>query len=461
VIQFRSSPITSKSAQLSTNMFPPTETDNAPERSLELRESYFVTLVVASNSWVVGPPYSHRMSAHRRPPRNDRETNGKEFVETEDFNRPGQQQLFQGSSSEPIPFFSPTATDRPKEKTRMAKRLGNLFSAKPQRSRNELTDNSSVAVLGDNATLSSDQGQQSFAGGSSVAPTVHSQITLKASNRPEKSRDGEKSKKSTKGWKKFKKLVGVKSSHKRSKPEPISISETEQNNSELDMAIRGRWDGIDCLSLGPANLSSFPEKDDKATITFSTRNVEQGANEDAVPPSIDFDPLNLSFTTLSKTWNPSDIVADSIWSAGGMDQSELILEGFAFERWTLRFNELPSTPSSASTDNSKFAPKLQPIDDDESSTLTDHAEFPLKGLWNQLWGAGKKVPSPVNAQGGVENDDLLEIAAGCSVPVDLDEGTFIIDSPDHLRSVHELVTIPLQVSIRGFANICPFLVVTI
>jgi hypothetical protein len=393
------------------------------------------------------------MSPLRPPSRNDRETHGKDFFETEDFNRPGHQQLFQGSSSEPIPFFSPTGTDRPKEnpKAKMAKRLGNLFSGKPQRSRNELTDNSSIAVLGDNATLSSDQGQHSFAGGSSVAPTVHSQITLKASNMPGKSSDEEKSKKSTKGWKKFKKLVRVKSSHKRSKPEPISISETEQKNSELDMAIRGRLDGIDCLSLGPADLSSFPEKDDKATITFSARNVEEDTNKDSVPPSIDFDPLNLSFTTLSKSWNPSDIVADSIWSAGGMDRSELILEGFGFERWTLRFNESPSTPSSASTDNSKFAPKLQPIDDDESSTLTDHVEFPLKGLWNHLWGAGKKVPSPINSQEDVENEDLLESTAACSVPVDLDEGTFIIDSPDHLRSVHELVTIPLQVSIRGFA----------
>lgn len=367
----------------------------------------------------------------------------------EDFNRPGQQQLFQSSSSESIPLTTTdTRTDRSKEppKPSMAKRLGNLFSTKPQRHRNELTDSSSLAVLGDGATIHSDQGQQSIVGGSSVAPTVHSQITLKASNMPEKSTDEDKTKKSTKGWKKFKKLVGVKSAHKRSKPEPIDTLDDVQKKNDLDRAIRGRLDGIDCLSLGPANLSSFPEKDNKASITFSTRDIVEGENKNAIPPSIDFDPLKLSFTTLSKTWNPSDIVSDSIWSAGAKDQPELILEGFAFERWTLRFNDPPSTPSSSSTDNSRFVPKLQPIDDDESSTVTDHAEFPLKGLWTQLWGDGKNVPSPVNSGGGDDHDDLLEIAAACSVPVDLDEGTFIIDSPAHLRAVHELVTIPLQVS---------------
>lgn len=136
-----------------------------------------------------------------------------------------------------------------------------------------------------------------------------------------------------------------------------------------------------------------------------------------------------------------------------MEEPQLVLEGFANERWTLRFSDLPSTPTSSSTSSSSYVPRLQPIDDDESSTLTDN-EFPLKGLWYQLWGgsssSSSKQPSPTNKakNSTKEHDDLLEIAAACSVPVDLDEGTFIIDSPNHLHSVHELVTIPLQVGLK-------------
>eukprot|EP00980_Cylindrotheca_fusiformis_P000292 scaffold66_cov115-Cylindrotheca_fusiformis.AAC.24 len=332
----------------------------------------------------------------------------------------------------------------------MAKRLGNLFSTKPQRSRDDLVETGSMTVFQDGQTVYSDQAQPSIAGGSSVAPTVHSQITLKASNKPEKTTEKDSGlKKTTKGWKKLKKLVGVKSSNQKStKSERLSISsadDEQRSKEELDTAIRGRLDGIDSLSLGPANLSSFPENDGMVTITFSTREIEKDKNKDRIPPSIDFDPLRLSFTTLSKTWNPSDIVSDSVWCAGGSNRPELILEGFGYDRWTVRFDETPSSPSSASTENSRFVPRLQPIDDDESSSLAENVDFPSKGLWGQLWGDENKVPSPLNeSPGRSEQEGLIEIAEACSVPVDLDEGSFLIDSPGHLRSVHEFITIPLQ-----------------
>ncbi|KAL3938310.1 MAG: hypothetical protein SGBAC_006750 [Bacillariaceae sp.] len=357
--------------------------------------------------------------------------------------------LFQGSSSEAIPFQTISNT-RPKNpskhtpkdppKASMAKRIGNLFSAKQQKGRSEHHgETSSMAVQYDNATIQSGDGQQSVEA-VSVAPTVHSQKTVKASNKPEKIKEEDKAKKPKKPWKKFKKMVGVKSA-KTEKLEPIAVS-AEKLNATLDVAIRGRMDGIDSLALGPANLSSFPSMSDDGEIRFSARKLD--TSEGTAPPSIDFDPLKLSFTTLSKSWNPSDIVSDSIWSAGGTEQPELVLEGFANERWTLRFNETPpSTPTSSSTDSSSFVPRLQ-ASDDESSTITDN-DFPLRGLWNQLWGNNNKPPSPTNSPGpDTAHDDLLEIAAACSVPVDLDEGCFIIDSPNHLRSVHELVTIPLQ-----------------
>ncbi|CAJ1942696.1 unnamed protein product [Cylindrotheca closterium] len=389
-------------------------------------------------------------------PLHRRSSDPRKGKEMDDLNPGRNKNLLQAPSSSEavlIPFQSVSNTTRPKNPSRdphkasMAKRIGNLFSTKPPKGRDHHGETSSLAVQYDNATIQSADGQQSVEA-VSVAPTLHSQATQKASNRPEKIKEEEKSKKPTKHWKKFKKLVGVKST-KTEKLEPIAVS-TEQRNAKLDVAILGRMDGIDPLSLGPANLSSFPINSDDGAIRFSNKNMgENKTTEGAAPPSIDFDPLKLSFTTLSKSWNPSDIVSDSIWSAGGMEQPELVLEGFANERWTLRFNETPSTPTSSSTGSSSFVPRLQPIDDDdESSTLTDN-EFPLRGLWNQLW--GNKPPSPTLASpsspGGPEanaHEELLEIAAACSVPVDLDEGTFIIDSPDHLRSVHEMVTIPLQ-----------------
>lgn len=366
---------------------------------------------------------------------------------------PGRQtNLFHGTSSESVPFQS-VSTNRIKgpPKSSMAKRLGNLFSAKAYKGGNDHGEASSMAVLGDNATILSGDGQQSVEG-ASVAPTVHSQMTVKASNKPGKVEEKAKPKKPTKPWKKFKEFVGVKST-KTEKLAPTGVS-TQQKNADLDVAIRGRMDGVDSLSLGPANLSSFPSRFDDGVITFSSPSFQESPGKDAALPSIDFDPLMLSFTTLSKSWNPSDIVADSIWSAGGMSQSEMVLEGFANERWTLRFNDIPSTPTSASTDSSSYVPRLQSIDDDdESSTVTDNTDFPLKGLWHQLWGNNSPTAAD-KADQEMAHDDLLEIAAACSVPVDLDEGTFIIDSPEHFRSVHELVTIPLQVFFKTCGSNC-------
>ena len=42
-------------------------------------------------------------------------------------------------------------------------------------------------------------------------------------------------------------------------------------------------------------------------------------------------------------------------------------------------------------------------------------------------------------------EDAMHLAANVSVPIDLDEDSFIIDSLEHLKSVHDLIMIPIRV----------------
>ncbi|KAL3924996.1 MAG: hypothetical protein SGILL_000690 [Bacillariaceae sp.] len=98
-----------------------------------------------------------------------------------------------------------------------------------------------------------------------------------------------------------------------------------------------------------------------------------------------------------------------------------------------------------------------------SSHATDDGStnLPSNALWNTLWGAKASATPPVPSHmkrahtastAGDDNsqipfdeeDDIVQFAAGCNVPFDVDEDAFIIDGPDHLQSVHELALVSLQ-----------------
>jgi len=272
----------------------------------------------------------------------------------------------------------------------------------------------------------------------------------------------------------------------------ISSSPSYRNGSQkmIDHAIRGRLDGVDILSLGPACRSSLPPLSEKNRakksssphlFAFAHKESDQFANDSSeytdTASGRTFDPLRVCFTDIPSTASPADLVSDMIWTSAGKDQPEIILEGFnpgGSDRWTVRImseEQLSSSDSHQSHNiDSQCPPTLQSTtDDDESTAISSHAtedgstNLAPNILWYNLWGQQNTPPIPTHMKTAIgtktviadeeddmlhsassDEDQILQFAASCNVPIDLDEDAFIIDSPDHLQSVHELAMVPLQ-----------------
>lgn len=367
----------------------------------------------------------------------------------------------------------------------MARRIGNILGGKKAIIKTFSNDNS---TLGDNETTCSADGEKS------VALTVNSQVTLKASNlKPDESptRVMKKSPVGKGGWKGLKRFVGATSvdsaARSHSKSEDFSLNkksklkgtiwpaipsrnrilsedwanQRRQKVAEpdflparvtrhLDIALRGRRDGVDIISLGPANKTSLPPKPNNKSKT-----------------GLSFDPLRTTFLESSVSREPAELISDMIWSSGGKESPELIFEGFfpgENDRWTVRLesSSCPSDPVARATTDCKENPEneqntgmlrprtLTEASDDSTAALTDDGStnLPTHMLWDHIWGSDEPPPVPSHmhykADGTDEDDDILQLAAACSVPVDLDEDTFIIASPDHFRSVLDIAMVPLQ-----------------
>lgn len=185
-----------------------------------------------------------------------------------------------------------------------------------------------------------------------------------------------------------------------------SRSDTATNDQELDDAIRGRFDGMDILSLGSARLASTPREPDLLT-------------RDA--PML----------------QAKDIVSDMLRMSAGRSPPELILEGFiAADRWLVRLE-------SGNGSDGSHVPQLQSTDDE--SSIDGSPRLSTNSLMASLWGRNR-TPPPSHAQPeDVDKDDVFQLAASCSVPIDIDEETFIIDTPAHCQAVHDIAAVPLKV----------------
>jgi Tfp pilus assembly protein PilF len=213
-------------------------------------------------------------------------------------------------------------------------------------------------------------------------------------------------------------------------------------------------DGVDMIWLGPANRSSLPPKSNKVTNHKSKNGLS-------------FDPLRTTFVESNLVQTPAELVSNMIWASGGKESTELILEGFfpgVNDRWTVRIGnhscpvEPISRTASHGTENpeneqntrSLRARTLTEASDDSTAALTEDGStnLPTHMLWDHIWGSDEPPPVPshmqYNADGSDEDEDILQLAAACSVPVDLDEDTFIISSPDHFRSILDIAMVPLQ-----------------
>jgi len=271
----------------------------------------------------------------------------------------------------------------------------------------------------------------------------------------------------------------------------------------MDQVIRGRLDGIDVLSLGlgPAVRASEPVVSSTEAATATSRKdvpTQKSTKSDSDNPADDnapfsFDPRHTSFTNLESTTSPAKLIEDMIWTSAGMDHPEIIFEGYypgGSDRWGVRIATLLSSSPSPSEEQSTRdpskdpeydgdAPALLPTsnltsdnhDGDEStaSNTTDNdgsINLPMAELWDSLWGvvaATPPIPSHMNMQTMAflttaktastvdEDEDPLfpeceehQQFATCNVPIDLDDDAFMIENRHHVKSVHELVMVPLQ-----------------
>eukprot|EP00534_Pseudo-nitzschia_fraudulenta_P001166 CAMPEP_0201128966 /NCGR_PEP_ID=MMETSP0850-20130426/35330_1 /ASSEMBLY_ACC=CAM_ASM_000622 /TAXON_ID=183588 /ORGANISM="Pseudo-nitzschia fraudulenta, Strain WWA7" /LENGTH=801 /DNA_ID=CAMNT_0047398307 /DNA_START=110 /DNA_END=2515 /DNA_ORIENTATION=- len=238
---------------------------------------------------------------------------------------------------------------------------------------------------------------------------------------------------------------------------------TSERQHAMDQVIRGRLDGIDVLSLGTACLYSLSVASCDDNNSGNDKNTTgDGKNQNS------FDPLHRSFTDpQQQPVSPARLVDEMVWMSGGMDQPEIILEGFypgGCDRWSVRIAALPSsladqtiredTASNENTEDNTEGDERTEVSSSHTN-VTDYCEdLPVSELWDSLWGyvaTPPPIPSHMNIQTGNKNEDPLFSNEGseqsspiCNVPIDLDDDAFIIDSPQHVTSVHEAVMVPLQ-----------------
>jgi len=260
----------------------------------------------------------------------------------------------------------------------------------------------------------------------------------------------------------------------------MSFSGLASQQRVIDNVIRGRLDGVDVLSLGPASQDTLPiassETKQKSSKTSGKKYVDS--------EEVSFDPLYRSFTNLVSFASTANIVDDMIWGSAGKEPPEIILEGFfpgGIDRWSVHI----ATPSEEQItavpyDENSVSPLVLKLntDDDRSTAFPSHkmiendggTYMPIAQLWYNLWGilatpppipthmqtivtvttnstttmTTEGVDNPLHIEVEEEEDEIQQLTATCNVPIDLDDDAFIIDCPIHLQSVHEIIMVPLQ-----------------
>ena len=76
--------------------------------------------------------------------------------------------------------------------------------------------------------------------------------------------------------------------------------------------------------------------------------------------------------------------------------------------------------------------------------------MPTRQLWSTLWGSEPPPASllptleEIDSAATSEDDPILDLAAESSVPIDVDEDTFIVSTREHLDAIHAIAAVPLQ-----------------
>ena len=247
----------------------------------------------------------------------------------------------------------------------------------------------------------------------------------------------------------------------RSSPERTSTGKQQQQQQQhdLDDAIKGRLDGMDVLSLGPCRLGLKRK--------FSRK--EEG--------------LVRFVETMCPRLTTHSLVRDMVRTSAGRDPPELVLEGFfpgGDDRWIVRIMEeqakqqQPQQQRQERQEGQKGRrrsesplppPSLTPTDDgdddddDEDCSVVCGGEDDLQLLLESMWGKHETPPpshvaKSHSSDSADSQDDVLQLAAACSVPIDIDEDTFIVDTANHLQSIHDIASVPLRVSVSIYMCVC-------
>jgi tetratricopeptide (TPR) repeat protein len=222
-----------------------------------------------------------------------------------------------------------------------------------------------------------------------------------------------------------------------------------RRKSELDLAIRGRLDGLDTLTIGPARLECIAGlnaiQEALADDDFST------LTKDVIRSKFS----QFSFTGRATTCTSADLVSDMIWSSGGQEHPELILEGYnpgGNDRWSVRLGD-PSTSIPELKCLQVSQQRGQKTDDESTASLSEDGSpmLPMDRMWHQIWGEAPPPPIPTYLQTTApskhsqdQTDAFVHLVATCPVPIDTDEEAFIVDGPEHLRAVYDLAEVSLR-----------------
>lgn len=187
----------------------------------------------------------------------------------------------------------------------------------------------------------------------------------------------------------------------------------------MDDAIRGRRDGMDSMSLGPARLLLSCGG---GTMSDMERFI-QDMNE----------PLTCR-----------TLVMDTMASTRGRDIPELVLEGFlpgGEDRWMVRqepdHSIIAMGGPTTTTTTTAASPALSPRVEKDACGPSCGAVF-MESLW------GTNNPPPPTHTKIVEEEDVLKMASECNIPIDIDEDTFIIETANHLLAIHDIAAISLR-----------------
>ena len=212
--------------------------------------------------------------------------------------------------------------------------------------------------------------------------------------------------------------------------EPLeTLLTTTVDLRKSDQLKRGRLDGMDVLSLGLAFCRIHPLP------------KEASAEETTWPESS---------TGVSHCYTTETAVQKMLRCGAGHGMPDIVLEGFCEEdRWILRIEQGLNPPRLPSAVESLQVPPLG-----SNSVPEDNGAPALTAskLWSRLWGKdptpASRLPAPeeFRDEDTVANgeDPMLDLAAANSIPIDVDEDTFIVSTPDHLQAIHAIVSVPIS-----------------